>query len=160
MSHFSFTRTTSDACAIDAKNNESVGPFNWATDKGIKENKESCFLGTAPFSHNPFKSIPENVIDYESDLKGLTRDNSKCSTHKYNPQTSQKINFKWNECVDNKLLPEYTKLNKSCNVLSGITINRFNPLCDDPQELTKIHNNTYIGSNTRLLIKDAYKQKA
>lgn len=158
MSHFSFTRTTSDTCALEAKNKESVGPYAWVTDANIKENKESCFLGTAPYSHNPFRSIPENFVDFESELKGLTRDNSKCSTHKFNPNLASTINFKWNECSDNKLVPEYTKLNKSCNVLSGITINRFNPLCDDPQELTKIHDNNYIGSNTRLIIKDAFKQ--
>lgn len=158
MSHFSFTRTTNDDCALLLKNKESTGPFDWATDNTITENKESCFQGSAPFSHNPYRSIPSNVVDFESELRGQTRDNSKCATHKFNPNMAPKINFKWNECTDNKLVPEYTKLNKSCNVLSGITINRFQPLYEDPQEFTKIHNNNYIGSNTRLLIKDAFKK--
>jgi hypothetical protein len=69
------------------------------------------------------------------------------------------MNIKLNECSDNGLVPEYTRLNKSCNVFSGITINRFHPLCEDLQQLNKIHSNSYIGTNTRLQIKDSYKSK-
>jgi hypothetical protein len=158
MSHFSFTRNKYDECALDKKYQETTGPFNYSTDVATIESKESCFQGSSPFQHNPFKSIPSEYIDYESDLRGQTRNLSKCIDHSYNPSTQKPIDFSLKECKDNSLVPEYTRINKSCNIFSGITINRFHPLCEDLQQTNKIHQNNYIGSNTRLVIKDAYKQ--
>jgi len=156
MSHFSFTRNSSDACALEQKNKESSAPFSWTTDSMIRESPQSCFLATAPFSHNPFKSIPKESIDLESELRGQTRLLSKCTNDKYTPNSS---NAKWNinECTDIRLAPEYTRVDKSCN-LPGVSINRFQPLCEDPQLATQIHSNTYAGVNTRLLVKDATKK--
>jgi hypothetical protein len=156
MSHFSFTRNSGDACALDQKNKESSAPFDWTTDSTIRESSQSCFYATAPFSHNPYKSIPKESIDVESELRGQTRLLSKCINDKYVPNSS---NAKWsiNECKDIRLASEYTRVDKSCN-LAGITINRFQPLCDDAQSPTQIHNNAYTGVNTRLLVKDATKK--
>ncbi len=158
QSHFSFTRSLYDDCALQTKNQESTAPFNWATDVAVVESKESCFLGASPFMHNPFKSIPVDSIDIESDLRGQTRNLSKCPTQQFNPATAAKYDFKIKECTDERLVPEYTRTDKPCNIFSGININRFHPLCEDFQELNKIHSNTYIGSNTRLQVKDAFKQ--
>ncbi|NDC95525.1 hypothetical protein EB118_13695 [bacterium] len=158
MSHFSFSRSLYDDCELKVKDKESVAPFNWATDPTIVESKASCFLATSPFIHNPFRSIPVDAIDTESELKNLTRTLSRCPEKKFNPDTRVNVAFpKINECMDESLVPQYTRTNKSCNVLSGITINRFDPLSEDLQELEKIHHNAYAGENTRLLIKDAYK---
>lgn len=160
MSHFSFTRSLYDNCAITKKNQESSSPFQWVTDKNIVESKESCFLGAAPFAHNPFHSIPTESIDIESDLRGQTRYLSKCIDDKYNPSTAKPIDYKINECnSDLRLAPEYTRTNRSCNILSGITINRFHPLCEDLQQTSKIASNSIIGKNTRLQIKDAVKKQ-
>lgn len=160
MSHFSFTRNLYDDCALDKKAQESTGPFKYITDTNVVESQESCFEGSAPFQHNPFKSIPVNNIDYESDLRGQTRNLSKCPIHKYNPEiNNQKANAPFNECKTHQLVPEYTRTNKSCNILAGVTINRFHPLCEDIQSLDKIQSNTFIGTNTRLLVKDSYKDK-
>jgi len=159
MSHFSFTRTLYDDCAINKKNAESAGPFQWLTDKNVVESKESCFLGSSPFMHNPFKSIPTNSIDIESELRGQTRFLSKCIDDKYNPSQVKPINYTVKECADTKLVPEYTRMNKSCNIFAGININRFHPLCEDLQQPSKISSNTIIGKNTRLEIKDAVKKQ-
>lgn len=158
MSHFSFTRASYDNCAIEKKDQESAGPFNWITDN-VYESKDVCFQSTSPFMQNPFRSIPKENIDIESDLRGHKYDISKCPTHKFNPQLAKGVDTKLNECKDNGLVPEYTRMNKSCNIFSGITINRFHPLCEDLQQLNKIHNNSYIGTNTRLQVKDAFKVK-
>jgi hypothetical protein len=158
MSHFSFTRTSYDNCAINQKNNESAGPFQWLTDKNVVESKESCFLGAAPFMHNPYNSIPAGSIDIESDLRGQTRLLSKCITDKYNPNTAKPVDYKINECTNLQLVPEYTRTNKSCNIFSGININRFHPLCEDLQQPSKIASNNIIGKNTRLQVKDAIKK--
>jgi len=156
-SHFSFTRSSYDTCALKQKNSQSTDPFNWTTDSGVVENKETCFLAASPFMHNPYHSIPTNSIDIESDLRGQTRNLSKCSSHKFNPQTAKPINTQLTECTDERLVPEYTRINKSCNIFSGININRFHPLCDDMQQLDKIPSNSLYGVNTRLQVKDAFK---
>ena len=160
MSHFSFTRSSYDNCALEKKNQESSAPFNWVTDKSVTESKAVCFQSTSPFMQNPYRSIPSDIVDIESDLRGHKYEISKCPTHKFNPEEQKAMNIKLNECSDNGLVPEYTRLNKSCNVFSGITINRFHPLCEDLQKLNKIHSNSYIGTNTRLQIKDSYKSKS
>ncbi len=160
MSHFSFTRSAYDDCALQKKNQESTGPFNYMTDTGVVESQSACFEGSAPFQHNPFHSVPTSNVDYESELRGQTRSLSRCPMHKYNPETDnpQATNL-INECKDKGLVPEYTRTNKSCNIFAGITINRFHPLCEDIQSLDKIQANTFIGTNTRLLVKDAYRQQ-
>ena len=159
MSHFSFTRNLYDDCALQKKDQESTDPFKWVTDQSVTESKQSCYQGASPYMHNPFRSIPSSSIDIESDLRGQTLNLSRCPTHKFNPNNQKPHVTQLNDCADNGLVPEYTRLNKSCNMLSGISINRFNPLCEDIQKLDKIHDNAYIGTNTRLQVKDAYKSK-
>jgi len=159
MSHFSFTRSSYDKCAIEKKDQESQAPYRLVTDSEVAESKGVCFQSTSPFMQNPYRSVPAHSIDIESDLRGHQFQISKCPTHKYDPSKSNVFKTSINECKDNGLVPEYTRLNKSCNVFSGISINRFHPLCEDVQETNKIHSNSYIGTNTRLQIKDAFKQK-
>lgn len=159
MSHFSFTRNLYDDCSLEKKNQESAGPFNWVTDKSVVESQQSCFQATSPFAHNPFKSIPMSSVDIESDLRGQKLKSSRCPIHKYNPNNQKPFENVLNNCTTNGLVPEYTRLNKSCNIFSGITINRFNPLCEDLTDINKIHSNNYIGENSRLIIKDAFKNK-
>lgn len=161
MSHFSFTRNLYDDCSLDKKNQESTAPFNWVTDSSVVESKQSCYQGTSPFMHNPFKSIPMNSVDIESNLRGQTFKTSKCPIHKFNPHNNpySTIGSVLHDCKDNYLTPQYTRLNKSCNIFSGININRFTPLCEDHTDVNKIHSNTYIGENSRILVKDAFKRK-
>ena len=159
MSHFSFTRNTYDKCALDKKEQESADPGKWVTDASVIESKEACFLGAAPFQHNPFKSVPSSSVDIDIELRGQTRDLSKCPSQKYNPNLAKPIDYQIKECADERLVPEYTRVDKPCNIFSGITINRFHPLCEDVQTIDRIHSNTFVGSNTRLQIKDTFKEK-
>jgi len=161
MSHFSFTRTAYDECALKKKNQESLSPFEWITDSNLVESKQVCYHSTSPFMQNPFRSIPQNAIDIESELRGTNFKNSKCPDDKYNPEKpyKSKFNIELNECGKTDLVPEYTRINKPCNIFSGININRFHPLCEDLQDMGKIHDNNFIGMNTRLQIKDTYKAK-
>ncbi len=156
--HFSFTRSKYDECALDKSNKESTSPFDWVTDKSILESKEVCFQAASPFMHNPFRSIPVESIDVESDLRGQNVNFTKCPEKKFNPNKANPVKTKILLDCDNKLVPEYTRVGRACNVLSGININRFHPLCEDHQEINKIHDNAYIGTNTRLVIKDAYRK--
>jgi len=155
--HHSFTRSSYDECELRKKITESKAPFEWRTDSNVVESKEVCFQASSPFMQNPFNSIPQDSVDIESELKGQTRNLSRCPEFKFDPTKFKPINIKLNECKDNRLVPEYTRENRSCNVLSGISINRFNPLCDDL--LINIHHNDFIGRNTRLELKDTHTKK-
>jgi len=154
MSHFSFTRNLYDDCALEKKDQESTAPYKWMTDTTVVESDKSCYQRNTPYMHKPFNGIPHTSVDTESDLRGQTRRLSRCPKNKFIPEET-KTQIELKDCTDTDLLPEYTRLNKSCNMFSGITINRFNPLCEDVQELSKIQENSYIGMNTRLVMRDA-----
>lgn len=157
MSHFSFTRSLYDKCALDKKEQESTGPFKLVTDNTTAESKDRCFLAAAsPFMQNPYRSVPKDSVDIESDLRGQNLTLSRCPEFKFNPTTQKKYDIPYKECEERRLVPEYTRTNRPCNILSGVTINRFHPLCEDLQVPTKIHSNEYIGVNTRLQVKDDF----
>lgn len=176
-----FSNSLYDECNIKKKDQESIGPYNYIMNP-IYENVENCFENQSPYQHNPsrFHSISESIIDIESDLRNQTRILSRCQESKFDPtldkncasckncnsglpcdcnhckQTKYQNNI--NDCKTKSLIPSYTRINKPCNIFSGITINRFSPLCEDIQDANKIQSNNYIGSNTRLNIKDSYKK--
>ena len=158
MAHFSFSSSLYDGCNLDTRNNEATAPFSYMTDSTVIESPESCFLaGASPFMHNHFHSIPSTSVDVESELRNQNRNLSRCPEQQYNPQTAKPVDYKLKECTSAQLVPEYTRINKPCNIFAGITINRFHPLCDEVQQLSKIQSNSYIGTNTRLQVKDTYK---
>lgn len=178
--YLSFTNSLYDKCNTEKKQQETTGPFNYITDN-IHESKESCYVSQSPFMHKQFQSIPINLIDIESDLRNQTRHLSRCPEARFDPtkldncQQCDKCNQglpcgcshckdakhqqKLIDCKTDFLVPSYTRVKKPCNIFSGITINRFNPLCNDVQDLNTIQSNSYIGSNTRLQVKDAFRKE-
>lgn len=156
MSHFSFTRNAYDKCAFDATNAENDAIFQRNTDSKVTDN--SCFVSFSQFSPTPRNSVPGAIVDTESELRGQTRLLGKCVANRFDGvPPPQKTDLRLcGPQTENVLLPEYTRINKPCNIFSGMSINRFHPLCEDLQDLNKIHANNYIGSNSRLDIKDAH----
>jgi len=177
--HFSFTNSLYDECNLEKKHQESTSAFDWITDS-VYEHKDSCHVGVSPFMHNQFRSIPSNAIEIENDLRNQTRLLSRCPGTRFDPtklenckdckncnqglpcgcshcQDTKQL-FKLADCKTNNLVPEYTRINKPCNIFSGISINRFHPLCEDLQDTNKIQSNSYIGTSTRLQVKDAFNK--
>lgn len=175
-SHFSFSNSLYDECNINKRQIESVAPFKYMTDN-IYENKNNCFVGISPFMHKQFHNIPPNSVDIENDLRNRNRPLSRCPETQFDPtklnnckacqQCNEGLPCSCLHCQDAKLqnkltdcekglVPEYTRVNKPCNIFSGISINRFHPLCEDLQDSSKIQSNNYIGTNTRLQVKDAF----
>lgn len=155
--HFSFSRAKYDTCNLQKTEQESTGPFNWTTDSSITN--QACHVNHSPYiPYNKGQGLYD--VEAESELYGITRAFSKCPEHKYLPSESNKYTKKHlNECSNNTnqfLEPQFTRTKRPCNVLSGITINRFEYLCEDPQ--ANIHENTFIGTNSRLAYRDHYKQ--
>ena len=179
MSYQSFTNLNYDKCALDKKDQENLNHFSWTVDKNYGESNNSCFIGSSPYSHFPFHFSPSNLIEIESDLRGQKIKLSKCPSAKYSPLSNCTDCEKCNEglpcgcshCINKKheilkdctteqnifLTPEYTRNNKSCSKLAGININRFEYLCEDLQDIKKIQDNSYIGSSTRLAVRNSYE---
>jgi hypothetical protein len=157
--HFSFTNSLYDSCNLKKKEQESTGPFNWITDP-IYEIKEACHVDASPFMQNEFNSIPPKFVDIENDLRNQTRRLSRCPSSRFDPTkvvNDNKFSSKLTKCKTDALNPQYTRINKPCNIFNGISINRFHPLCEDLQALNKIQSNDYIGMNTRLNVKDSFE---
>lgn len=97
-------------------------------------------------------------INAESELQGKTRKSSNCPGAKYLPlQKYNNFNSKYNECDPQDYLDaQHTRTKRPCNVLSGVSINRFDILCEDPQ--ANIHDNSFIGINSRNAFKDRYEE--
>lgn len=149
-----FTNLNYDACAIKQKDDENKDYFGWITDPNISESKDSCFNKLSPFSRNPSSSIPSSKMDIESDLRGQTRVLSRCSSQKFSPKFNvETVTEEMVQC-NTFLEPEYTRVKKPCNTLSGIYIDRFEILHEDYQ--SHISDNSFIGANTRLEVRDTF----
>ncbi len=152
-SHFTFTRNNYDSCASDEKNVENKNQFSWMTDKIVVENSKQCLYKQSPYAQTPFHSIPNNIIMIEDELRRQKIPLTKCSAQKNN---FTKYKYNWKDC-SKELEPEYTRLYKSSSYHPNIDyVKRFTPIFEDVQSTSKIHKNSYIGENTRLMLKDAY----
>ena len=182
--HFSFSSSLYDSCNLEKKNQESSAPYNWIMDT-VYENKESCYQSQAPFMHRNMTK-PSSSIDIESDLRNQYRLLSRCPENKFDPtkldnckmcdkcneglpcncshckQTRYENSLK--DCKSNGLEPEYTRMQKPCDIYFGLENTRndkniWSHSGEDLQDINKIQSNSYIGSNTRQLVKDAYKSQ-
>jgi hypothetical protein len=78
-----FTRSRYDVCSNDQYEVLTASPFSYKTYNGQFENCKKC---VATKSWQPFD---KEIVDTESELKGLGRKLSKCSTTKYNPMCAK-----------------------------------------------------------------------
>ena len=148
----------------------------------VYENKDSCYETESPFMH---KYIPNSSmdIDTESELRNQSRLLSRCPESRYDPtlvtdysncdsynkglpcncdDCKQKKKNVLKNCKSKGLEPEYTRIQKPCDVYFGLNNHRtpFEYSGENPQSINKIQSNNYIGENTRNLIKDAYKMQS
>jgi hypothetical protein len=154
--HFTFSRAKYDGCNLQKDFQESTGPFQWVTDQSRNKHTACHIAHSGYIPYNKGQGIYD--VEAESDLYGINRVYSRCPQGKYLPtEDAMYKKTHMQECKSNTFLePQYTRTKRPCNVLSGVSINRFQPLCEDPQK--KIHDNSFIGSNTRLTFKDKYQQ--
>lgn len=157
-----FSNLSYDKCATEKKEQENKSHFQWVVDTVFTEPQNACFNQYSPFSRNPPRAVLSNNVNIENDLRGQTRPLSRCPSVKFTPKldtTEIKNENNLKECQDKFLEPQYTRVKRPCNVLSGITINRFEPLCEDYQSINKISDNSFIGENTRITVRDAYAKQ-
>lgn len=80
QSHFK-----NDECYINQQNQSNKSIFSYITDTSMFVNKNQCFDVTPPFlSYTPI-GVPTQNVDIESNLRGVTRNNSRCASCKYQP---------------------------------------------------------------------------
>jgi hypothetical protein len=81
QSHFK-----NDECYINQQNQSNKSIFSYITDTNMFVNKNQCFDTTPPFlSYIPI-GIPTQNVDIESNLKGVIRNNTRCTSCKYHPE--------------------------------------------------------------------------
>lgn len=156
-----FGRLRDDSCELKNINKEAKSPGLYRVSRVQQVNNNSYMEHpTLNLGRLENRGINPCCIDDESELFNLTRKDSKCPTKKYQPGKGEESNcnkYKLNP----QIIPESTRIQKSCDVTSGKSIlnYQFNKLCENPQDLDKIHSNHFIGRNSRLCYKDDYKKK-
>ena len=97
-------------------------------------------------------------VDVESELMNITRSASNNPDKKYNPLNDKCR--KDNSCLVNfpdcHILTDDTRLSNPASNLRGTGINRFNPLCLDPQKQVFFPGTQHIP--TRIVVKDNFKR--
>lgn len=168
MSDNFFTRTKYDSCASNKTDLENKHIFSIKTDSKSLPGQR-CFTSFSS-GYNGAHGVPDNIIDVSSDLRGQTRLLTRCPESRHNPMlackgngvefdadslTCKKNNENYVSC-DDPMSPQYTRLNKPCNIFSGITIDRFDPMIRKVQ----IESSDLIaGKNTRIQAKDQFKEQ-
>ena len=161
----SFNRLKYDIGIKKLDNNSSTKAGNY----GINTPKitKSCFqtnpriidqkVGVSMNKNVPWRFY-SGPVDIESQLLNLNRRASRDPSTKYNPLKDSCRNS--DNCLKNlpdcHLRTDDTRLSNPANNLRGITIERFNPLCKNPQE-----NVFFPGAQlipTRLVVKDNFKR--
>ena len=171
MSQNFFTRTKYDPCASNKTDLENKHAFSITTDSSSLPGKR-CF-SSFNSGYNGAHGVPNNFVDVSSELRGQTRIITRCPGSRFNPVLNctdcsncsdglpcgcdhcKKKNDDYLQCSSDNLNPQYTRLNKACNIFSGITIDRFDPLI---KEVQIPESSLIAGKNTRIQSKDQFKQ--
>lgn len=180
----SLTRGIYDDCAYKRSLHESTSPLLYNINPIAYESCTKCHMAYPGFigalGGQGFGIGPDRV-DIDSDLRGQTRLLTKCPSHKYDP-TSYKYCGSCGNCDQGLpcgcshcrtkdvsglkdcrpgIIPIEsldTRAFDSCNPQKNAYIDRFDYLCANPQDPTRIFNSpssrTRLGNSTRNEIKD------
>lgn len=150
----SFSRINYDSCAYDKKLSESTGPGEYLLNK--PSNPETCFIGSPQLRYDrgavsKFKGM--DIVDVDSELMGLNRTLAKCQESDL--LTGEKEQLKTCSADERFLYAEDTKLSNPPCTLKGRGWNRWEWLCENPQDkaITKFNTNM----SDRTIAKDTHK---
>ena len=160
----SFTRLKYDLCEQQKHNKESAGPGSYRVNQPL--NCGACFqINPMVRMQKSGVSLDKNSdwrfyagpVDVESELFNLTRVASKCD--KYLPTSLDKNPREGDKNIvdfPNCYFPSVNTRLINCTVREA-QINRFQPLCLDPQK--NLFFQTPVRIPTRLVIKDRHKTR-
>lgn len=158
----SFQRNSYDPKAYNHQLEEAMGPGKYQLLSDYGNHSARCFRSN-PGLYNGNTGLLEigSIVDAESDLQNLNRPLSNDPKQKY-PFVGRQETHKFTEFCANppnfemqNTLLDMPKPNREKSTIK----NHFETLCLDPQKLTRIHDNSYIGRNTQLWERDNYKPK-
>lgn len=180
------TRGIYDKCAYNQRLHESTSPLNYVINPVYSETASKChqpYVGYLGSLGGAGYGVGSDRIDLESDIMGKTRLLSKCPSHSYNPHSysycgacpncSAGMPCNCSHCkttdINNlqdcnpAILPVESLDSRNwnaCSDLNGVFINRFDYLCQNPQDPNRVifykNTNRRLGEETRLDIKDKY----
>jgi hypothetical protein len=151
----SFSRQTYDECAYSHALKESLGSGTYR----LETPRVQCGNVFVPSPYVRLDRIgvkvcPDKMIDIDSELIGLNRKSSQCPQNKYIPDGKQPCDgapIKETNMLD----PEDTRLSNPACTLRGTGWNRWNWLCNNPQDKALVPFQHQI--NNRLIVKDNHR---
>ena len=150
----SYSRLPYDSCAYNHQLKESVGPGEYRLDP----NKpcDPCFVPdpSVLIQRSGAAICPNNLIDVDSELLGITRHQSKCPGQKYLPSDKPFCGaVPLKEC--NSLRAEPSRYSNPPCTLRSTGVNRFEWLCKSPQDQVEIP--FEYGVSSRIVVKDTHR---
>ena len=162
-----WSRTKYDQDYVEKDLKQSIAPVIYTLDPIYTERCRPClidepgWIGKQGVSYDSSKPL----VDTESDLFNISRIQSRNPSHKYIPPciTSNCIGVMndCNQCQPNlynfrlcRPKREYTRLSNSISTLKETGVNRFQPICLDPQDRSRWEHPGEIGINYRMIVKD------
>lgn len=149
----SFENLKYDMGAYQTDLRQSTAPLQWQLDPMSANSCSACRPGDVGYIGKQGVSISEQtpLIDVESDLMLLNYRNSRDPAKKFIPTCNQDKMFHFKECG---IRTDYSRItNPACN-LRGTGVNRFQPLCLNPQDEDRWLNPSQVGINYRMVVKD------
>ena len=158
----SFTRLNQDACTYSHNVKQSVGSVDYMIN-GPKIDCRACFpvdptirLSSVPRSSMGVSTCATRpLIDVDSEMKLLNRQATNCPSGKYLPSENEYCS-KLTKLADCPALPtESTRLSNPPCTLRSTGINRWEWLCQDPQDNALIRFDYNISN--RIVVKDNHR---
>jgi len=150
----SFTRSMYDVNNYSRDLQGTIGQGNYTLNNST-ENCNKCLSTDLPNSSNG-NSTCSSSIDVDSELIGLNVKNTKCASRMYLPSNEEFCNFKTEEgCL--VFTGESTRLSNPSCTLRGTGWNRWEWLCQNPQDKAIEPHFNIIRQDTRLMTKDAHR---
>ena len=158
---FSSLKYDEHAYAQDLYESTGTGRYQ-LLDKSTHRGPATCFQET-PEIHNNNRtyriSDQSDMVNAESDLFNIIRKDSKDPRTQY-PYTKPEYDNlpKLSSCTKSDLSRVYPLLDgNQFNRSQEIQVQRFESLCLNPQKMSRIRSNNFIGQNTRLYNRDHHK---
>lgn len=143
-----FLTPINDRSSLDTS--YSTSPGNYKLTERTMTNP-NCYFDYQNMSGNGVCISNENVVDLESELRGITHINSRSDTQnlKKKSKFTKNNNISVTPYCSDFLTSSETRQQKPCKATSERVVNRF----DFPLDSIQVQSNSYIGVNTRLLNK-------
>lgn len=159
-----YTRKIYDENSYKKELQESTEPGRYSLLEDSTYNNQTCYQET-PEIHSGLGqyriSDKNDMVNAESDLFNLIRKDSKDPQQQFPYVKKEYQNApKIDTCTKTDLSRQYPLLEAPVfKREQSIHVPRFDSLCLNPQDMSRIRSNSYIGLNSRLFFRDNHKQK-